>query len=294
MPASTSNNSFSQNTIAMIYDFDGTLSPKSMQDYTLLPTLGIKEDDFWAEVQQEVRDTGAENMLVYMRLLLEKAQAKNIQIKRKDYRALANKLRYYPGVERWFNLINDYIKIHSKGIKVKHYVISAGMREILDGASIKNSFNRIYASEYHFNDQGVADFPKLVITDTTKTQYLFRINKGIEDTSDSINEHMNELDRPIPFSNMIYIGDGLTDVPSMAVVKKYGGHAIAVFNDRNEKQKQTCRQLLDASRVDFIAKADYRINHELHKRTLLLLNAIISNIEYQRELHRCKQQHINT
>jgi 2-hydroxy-3-keto-5-methylthiopentenyl-1-phosphate phosphatase len=281
---------FTQNTIALIYDFDGTLSPKSMQDYTLLPKLGIPEREFWDEVQTEVRQTGAENMLVYMRLLLEKARERNISITRKDYRALAHKIRYFPGVEDWFDLIDNYVKTHGRGIRVKHYLISAGMREILDGVSIKNKFSRLYACEYHFNEQGVADFPKLVITDTTKTQYIFRINKGREDLAESINEHMSEGTRPIPFGNMIYIGDGMTDVPSMAVVKKYGGHAIAVYKDSNEHEKQTCLKLLAANRVDFIAKADYRDNRELHKRTRLLLDTIIANIEYQRELHKCKQQ----
>lgn len=281
---------FSQNTIALIYDFDGTLSPKSMQDYTLLPKLGIHEREFWDEVQTEVKQTGAENMLVYMRLLLEKARERNISITRKDYRALAYKIRYFPGVESWFDLIDEYVKTRGRNIRVKHYLISAGMREILEGVSIKNKFSRVYACEYHFNKDGVADFPKLVITDTTKTQYIFRINKGREDLAESINEHMSEGTRPIPFGNMIYIGDGMTDVPSMAVVKKYGGHAIAVYKDSNEHEKQTCLKLLAANRVDFIAKADYRDNRELHKRTRLLLDTIIANIEYQRELFKCKQQ----
>ncbi|HEY3486777.1 MAG TPA: haloacid dehalogenase-like hydrolase [Gammaproteobacteria bacterium] len=282
---------FAQNTIAMIYDFDGTLSPKAMQDYTLLPKFGIPEGEFWREVQAEVDGTGAENMLVYMRLLLEKARERGINIRRKDYRSLAHKIRYFAGVEQWFDLINRYVRNHSKGIRLKHYLISAGMREIIDGTSIKRHFNRIYASEYHFNPQGAADFPKLVITDTTKTQYLFRINKGREHLGESINEHMDETERPIPFNHMIYIGDGMTDVPSMAVMRKNSGHAIAVYRENNRKQLETCRQLLAAGRVDFIAKADWRDKRELFKRTTLLLDAIIANIEYERELFRCNRQH---
>jgi 2-hydroxy-3-keto-5-methylthiopentenyl-1-phosphate phosphatase len=281
---------FSQNTIAMIYDFDGTLSPKAMQAYTLLPQLGIPEDEFWAEVQAEVQSTGAENMLVYMRLLLEKARERGITIRRRDYRMLAHKIRYFAGVEQWFNNINEYVRKQGRQIKIRHYLVSAGMREILEGASIKKHFSRMYASEYHFNSDGVADFPKLVITDTTKTQYLFRINKGREELAQSINEHMNEHVRPIPFSQMIYIGDGLTDVPSMAVVRKYGGHAIAVYREKHAKQLAACKELLSAGRVDFIARADYRLGHELFRRTGLLLNAIIANIEYERELFRCKQR----
>jgi hypothetical protein len=228
-------------------------------------------------------------MLVYMRLLLEKARERGIEVRRRDYRSLAQKIRYFPGVEGWFDCLNAYVRAHSRGIQIRHYLISAGMREIIDGTPIKRHFSRIYASEYHFNDQGVADFPKLVITDTTKTQYLFRINKGREHLSESINEHMSETERPIPFSHMIYIGDGMTDVPSMAVTRKNGGHAIAVYRERNRRQFETCRGLLAAGRVDFIARADYREGRELYRRTTLLLNAIIAHIEYERELFRCNR-----
>lgn len=290
MQASKPSPAFHQNTIAMVYDFDGTLTPKSMQDYTLLPKLGIRTEDFWQEVEQEVRETGAENMLVYMRLLLDKARAKAIDIKPSDYRALAHKIRYFPGVEDWFELINHYVREKSRNVKIKHYIISAGMREILDGISIKRHFARIYASEYHFNREGIADFPNIVITDTTKTQFLFRINKGKETLTETINEHMTESERPIPFANMIYLGDGMTDVPSMALMKKNGGYSIAVHKPRDEHRIDICRELLQAKRVDFIAKADYRKDHELYKRTTLLLDAVITHIEYQREHFKCKQQ----
>lgn len=281
---------FIQDTIAIVYDFDGTLTPKPMQDYAILPKLGIDADSFWAEVGQEVRKTGAENMLVYMRKLLEKAQEKQVNITREDYAELASHIKYYAGVEQWFDLIDHYIKQRSPDTKIKHYVVSAGMKEILEGIEIKDKFSNIYASEYYFNFQGIATFPKLVITDTSKTQFLFRINKGIENLSESINGHMGESERPVPFDNIIYIGDGLTDVPSMALAKKEGGHAIAVYKDKNERQRNICQDLLGAGRVDFIAKADYREGQELHQRTLLLLNNIISGIEYKRELFKCKKQ----
>lgn len=280
-----------KDTIALIYDFDGTLTPKAMQDYTLLPKLGIPAADFWAEVQQEVKQTGAENMLVYMRLLLEKAKQKNITIRKQDYRQLASKIKYYAGVETWFDNINRYVKTRHKNVNVKHYLISAGMAEILEGVSIRKHFSKMYASAYHFNKQGVADFPKLVITDTTKTQYLFRINKGKEKLSDSINEHMPEIKRPIPFEHIIYIGDGMTDVPSMALTKKNGGHAIAVYKKNDAKQLEVCQKLLQADRADFIAAADYRDSQKLYRHTTLLLDFILANIEYKRELTACKKQH---
>lgn len=273
-----------QDTIAMVYDFDGTLSPKSMQDYTLLPKLGIEEREFWADVDKEVIASGADPMLVYMRLLLERARDKDITIRRRDYRHLAQQIEYFPGVEQWFDSIDRHVHDRNSDIQIKHYIVSAGMLEILEGISIRKHFARIYASEYHFNAEGVADFPNRVINDTSKTQYLFRINKGKEQANQSINEHMDEAERPIPFSNMVYIGDGLTDVPCMALTRRQGGHAIAVYRTEDGKGQKTCQTLLDAGRVDFIAEADYRSGSNLFRRAALLLNAVMANIEYQREL----------
>src|SRR5262249_39986386 len=222
-------NRFFQNTIAIVYDFDGTLSPQPMQEYTVLPKIGVKPKRFWKEVSIESKDTVSEAMLVYMRLMLQKAEAATTHIGRDDLKRMGKAIKYFPGVNQWFSRINKFVQKEGKGrIKIKHYIISAGLKEILEGSSIKKHFARIYASEYHFNHHDIATFPKLLITDTAKTQYLFRINKGKENLGQSINEHMSHSLRPIPFSNIIYIGDGMTDVPSMAVIKTNGGNTIAV------------------------------------------------------------------
>ena len=176
-------------------------------------------------------------------------------------------------------------------IAIKHYIVSAGLREILDGTSIKSQFARIYASEYHFDHHDKATFPKVLITDTAKTQYLFRINKGKEDLAESINGHMPESLRPIPFSNIIYIGDGMTDVPSMTVTKSSGGNTIAVYKKNSRKGKDICKNLLEVGRVHFIAQADYSAGSDLDKRVKILLQSIIANIEYQRELFDCRRAH---
>ena len=279
-----------QNTIALVYDFDGTLSPQPMQEYTLLPKLGITPDEFWGRVQRESAETVSEKMLVYMRLVLELAQERHVKISRRDFRAMASDIKYFPGVEDWFTRINAYVKQRSGGkVKVLHYIISAGMKEILEGVSIRRHFRQIYASEYHFNFQGIATFPKVLITDTSKTQYLFRVNKGRETLNESINEHMAEAERPIPFQNMIYLGDGMTDVPSMALTKKNGGHTIAVYPERDEHDRAVCVSLLQAGRVDFIAPADYRARSQLARRTELLLDAMIANIAYRAETEACKR-----
>ena len=278
-----------QNKIAIIYDFDGTLTPKTMQEYTLLPKLGINPNMFWKNIIREASLTGGETMMVYMRQLLEQANKKNIKISKNEFYKMGKDIKYYKGVKEWFQNINNYVKEKSgNNIDICHYIISAGHLEILEGISIKKYIKTIFASEYFYDKSKHARFPKVVVTDTTKTQYLFRINKGKEKLSESINTHMPESHRPIPFDNIIYIGDGLTDVPSMALIKKEGGHSIAVYQKRITEQVNTCKDLYNAQRVDFIAEADYRHNSRLYKNTCLLLNYIISKIQYELELKKFK------
>jgi 2-hydroxy-3-keto-5-methylthiopentenyl-1-phosphate phosphatase len=282
-------NSFFQNAIALVYDFDGTLSPQPMQEYTVLPKIGIEPAEFWSIVNREARETESDPMLVYMRHIIEALERVKVDVKRADFAAMARSIEYFPGVTTWFGRMNAYVKKRSRGqVKLHHYLISAGQKEILDGVSIRKHFKRIYASEYHFNHHGVATFPKFLVTDTQKTQFLFRINKGIENVTESINEHMPEADRAIPFQNMIYVGDGMTDVPSMALTKKSGGHAVAVYNPEGERGRATCVKLLEAGRVDFVSEADYRADSKLSRRVQLLLDAIIADVAYRREAFLCR------
>lgn len=281
---------FQQNTIAMVYDFDGTLCPQPMQDYTVLPGIGMTSEAFWHEVAEQTITSGEERMLVYMRLLLEKAQQAGVGIRRNEFARMASRIRYYPGVTTWFEQMNRYVREQGHGrVKLRHYIISAGLKEILEGTRIHQHFAAIYASQYHYDDSGLATFPAVVITDTTKTQYLFRINKGREDPRESINEHMPESMRPVPFENIIYIGDAITDIPSMAVTRKNGGHTIAVHNEHRRGSLVTCKTLLKDGRVDFTAPADYRQRGPLARRVRLLLDSVISGIAYQRELFKSRQ-----
>ena len=281
--------SFFQNTIALVYDFDGTLSPQPMQEYTVLPKIGVEPAQFWSMVNREARETESDPMLVYMRHILEALERVKVDVKRGDFAAMARAIEYFPGVATWFGRMNAYVRKKSRGrARLQHYLISAGQKEILDGVSIRRHFKRIYASEYHFNHHGIATFPKLLVTDTIKTQFLFRINKGIEDVTESINEHMPEGERPIPFQNIVYVGDGMTDVPSMALTKKSGGHTVAVYDPAGEKGRATCVKLLDAGRADFIAEADFRAASRLARRVQLLLDAIVADIAYRREAFECR------
>ena len=273
-----------QRTLAIVYDFDGTLTPLPMQEYTVLPELGIDSSKFWAEVQREVQITGGDPILTYMRLLVEKIEAKKTHLSRESLRELAGAMQYYPGVEKWFDRINNYVAQSSGGtIETRHYIISAGLKEILEGITIKKHFNEIYASQYYFDHHEAARFPTIVINDTAKTQYLFRINKGRETHGETINEYMPESTRPIPFQNMLYIGDGLTDVPCMTVMKNYGGFSIAVHGPKDPKTLETCRELADAERIDFYAPADYREGKILEKRVHKILQLIIARINFETE-----------
>ena len=296
---------YSKKTIALVYDFDGTLSPKPMQEYSFLPKLGIKAADFWAECTRVAKAEQADPLITYMHLMYKKAKEKGLRVDRKDLVAQGRDVELYPGVETWFGEIGKYVAKHasSDGVVIKHYLVSSGLTEIIEGTKIYKNFTRVFASEYWFDAYDLP-FPKRVITDTGKTQYLFRINKGIEDLGESINSHMSEDARPIPFSNMIYFGDGETDVPSMALLKKNGGHAIAVHeplllarsdsrsSSRPERATavatnaglEKCVDLFRAGRCDFYAGADYRKGSDLFKRTTLLLDRMLADIRVKEEM----------
>jgi len=273
---------FDKKSIALVYDFDGTLSPRPMQEYAFLPQIGADPAAFWAESNALAREGRADPLITYMHLLYKKAKEKGVRIDRRDLVAQGRQVALFPGVEKWFDAIGAYVKGHgqSHGVALRHYLISSGLSEIVEGTSIYRRFHNVFASEYWFDAYDLP-YPKRVITDTGKTQYLFRINKGIEDLGASINQHMPEDNRPIPFSNMIYFGDGDTDVPSMAVMRKNGGHAIAVYPPRGARAK--CVELFKAQRCDFFAPADYSIGSELFKRTCLLLDRILADIRVAEE-----------
>ncbi|MDO9381328.1 MAG: HAD family hydrolase [Hyphomicrobiaceae bacterium] len=276
---------FDKKIVALVYDFDGTLSPRPMQEYAFLPKIGAEAKEFWAESNRIAKEHGADILITYMHLLYKKAKEKGIRIDRDDLVAQGKAVEYFAGVEEWFDAIGEYVKIRaeSHGVILRHYLVSSGLTEIVEGTSIYDRFHNVFASEYWFEAYDMP-YPKRVITDTGKTQYLFRINKGIEDLRVNINDHMDEGARPIPFSNMIYFGDGDTDVPSMAVMRKNGGHAVAVYPPGKAKTK--CVDLFKAGRCDFFAPADYRRGSDLFKRTCLLIDRILADIRVQEEVWR--------
>ncbi|MFH0986239.1 MAG: HAD family hydrolase [Candidatus Omnitrophota bacterium] len=278
-----------QNIIALVYDFDGTLSPGNMQEQTIFKSYGIDKKKFWARSQLLVTRRGYEKTLAYLKLLIDGPVFKRRPLTQRKLKELATRVPYYPGVdEGYFDQLNAFMQslpeVREAGITLEHYIISSGLKELLDGVSIGKYFKKVYACEYDFQ-KGRPVFPKLVINDTNKTQFLFRINKGKLKLSESINEHMPEAERRIPFRNMIYIGDGITDVPSMTVTQKAGGNAIAVY-DPARRVPQDVKAMVAEHRAEHFAPADFRPDSLLVKILHQTLKKIIASIVYRSSAER--------
>ena len=257
----------SKTIIALMYDFDKTLSPKEMQEYTFIPALGINPEEFWSASNRLAKEYKMDRILAYMYLMISKSNSANKSILRNDFVKMGKGIEFFPGVEEWFERINDYGR--EMGVSIEHYIISSGLKEIIEGSSIKKYFKEIYACEFHYNGSGVADWPLLAVNYTGKTQFLYRINKGVLDVSDddSLNKYVAEDKRRIPFRNMIYIGDGMTDVPCMKLVRSNGGQSIAVY-----KKKAKVEELLKDNRVNYIVPADYSQGGELDAIVKTIIN----------------------
>ena len=241
--------------IAFLYDFDKTLCTTDMQNYAFIPSLGMTPAEFWAEANGFGRQNRMDGILAYMYMMLREAERKARPFTREDLVEKGRGVEFFPGVADWFGRINAFGE--SQGVRVEHYVISSGLREIIEGSSISGEFREIYASEFYYDGMGRPVWPKLAVNFTAKTQFVYRINKGVLDVSDdkTLNDSMPDDSKRVPFTNMIYIGDGLSDVPCMKMMRAYGGQAIAVYQAVN---RTGVEELLARRRVDFIFPADYQ------------------------------------
>ena len=234
-----------------MYDFDKTLSPKDMQEYGFIDGLGMNSEEFWEKSRLNMVNHNMDQILAYMLTILQEAKGR-MPLTKSLFNKLGRDVKLFDGLETWFDRMNLYGE--QLGLEIEHYIISSGLKEIIEGTEIADKFKEIYAAEYCYNEKDIPIWPAMAVNYTSKTQFLFRINKGVLDVTEhnGLNESTPDNKKRIPFRNMIYVGDGLTDVPCMKLVKMNGGHSIAVYSE----DRSIADSLISQDRVDFVVKAD--------------------------------------
>jgi len=267
--------------VAVMYDFDKTLSPKDMQEYSFIPALNMEPEDFWNKCSMMTKKHNMDQILSYMIVMLQEAEKSEMYLNKEEFRTLGKAVQLFEGVDTWFKRINDYGE--SIGLEVEHYILSSGLKEIIEATKIAKEFKKIYASEYCYNEYEEPIWPAMAVNYTSKTQFLFRINKGVLEVTenDELNASMAEEDKRISFKNMIYIGDGFTDVPCMKLVKSNGGHSIAVYQNN---AKDVANNMILNNRVDFVIPTDYTEGSLLQNAVCAILDEIKSDENIQ-EIH---------
>lgn len=268
-------------TVALMYDFDGTLSPDNMQEYDFMKAIKVSDkDQFWNEAHTIAEHQQSSTILSYMKLMIDKAKSGGISIRRQQFVEFGKGVVLFPGVEQWFEMINR--QGAEMGVNIEHYIISSGLKELIEGTSIAKYFKKIYACSFMYeNDAAV--WPAVAVDFTSKTQFIFMINKGIYNIWDNarINDSMPDDKRPIPFQNMIYMGDGETDIPSMRIVKSEGGHSIAIYKPTVDNSRAQARNLVRRGRVNFACPGDYTEGSELHRTILATIAKIKTDSDFR-------------
>ncbi len=259
--------------VAICYDFDSTLAKSDMQNFAFIPALGLTPAEFWAMTTELSERTGVERTLSYLYMMKKVAKEKGIKMTREWLQGMGKNIKFFPGVEEWFSRINSFGE--ENGIKVEHYLISSGNKEIVEGCSIAKEFRVLYACEFLYDPLTKEPiWPKLVINFTQKTQYFYRISKGVYDVNDDVGVNTKTPLHRIPYSNIVYIGDGMTDIPAMIIAKNNGGKSIAVYGKGNEEKVQ---DLYRDGRVNYVCPADYREGKELDKVMHLIIQGVAIN-----------------
>ena len=256
--------------VALIYDFDKTLSPRDMQEYGFIPGLNMEPKAFWGLCREVALQSNMDGILAYMYMMKKMARGA-MDLSREALARLGETVEFFPGVESWFDRVQNIGE--QNGMAVEHYIISSGLQEIIQGSRIGDRFKAVFAASFCYDEEGRAVWPSTAVNYTSKTQYLFRINKGILDVTNDrdLNAYTPEYKRRVPFSNMIYIGDGLTDVPCMKMTKQKGGYSIAVHAPGDT---DVADDLLMQGRADFALEADYSEGSELEQVVTELIRRI--------------------
>lgn len=270
-----------QPILAICYDFDKTLSPDDMQAQGYIQSIDYEVADFWKESNKLASDNDMDQNLAYMYMMRDKSRGK-VLFTKETLRKDGSKVQLFPGVRTWFDRINEYGK--SKGVMVEHYIISSGLKEMIEGTEVADKFKKIYASSFYYNDVGEAVWPAQVVNYTNKTQFLFRIEKGVLDVNDQeVNSFFEPNQYRVPFRNMVYIGDSDTDIPCMKLVNINGGHSIGVYNSET-KDKSKVFRMLDENRIKYYAPANYEKGSILEQLVQKIIDRTISN-EVLEEFH---------
>lgn len=267
--------------VALIYDFDGTLSPGNMQEFGFIQAVGKTPGEFWTLSDNIAIGQDASNVLAYMKLMFDEAHACGISLRRSKFKEFGKEIQLFEGVKEWFSLINEYGK--SRGVEVEHYINSSGLKEIIEGSPIAGEFKHIFAGSFIYDDNGEAEWPGIAVDYTAKTQFLFKISKGIFSSRDNkmVNSSVADIKKRIPFSNMVYFGDGETDVPCMKIVGMFGGHSVAVYDPDNEKKRATALKLKRQGRVRFITPAVYSEGGRAYRIVCAIIDKIKADSELQ-------------
>lgn len=278
--------------VAICYDFDKTLSPDDMQAQGYIQSVGYNIPDFWKKSNSLASDNEMDQNLAYMYIMKQESEGKVLFTKEKlaEYGA---SVQLFPGVEQWFERIREYGK--EKGVIVEHYIISSGLKEMIEGTSVAQAgaFEKIYASSFYYNEKGVAVWPAQVVNYTNKTQFLFRIEKGVLDINDpAVNESFSPEEMRVPFRNIVYIGDSDTDIPCMKLVNSYGGHSIGVYNAKTMEKTKVYKMMRD-ERIKYFAPADYKEGTELDFLVKSIIdrtaaNEALETLHYKYKIERIK------
>ncbi len=269
---------------ALVYDFDGTLAKGNVQEHSFIPEMGVEKREFWAEVKRLAREHDADEILAYMWHMLSLAEQQQVPITRALLEKHGRETPLFRGLDDWFDRINAFAA--ARGLALEHYIVSSGNHELICGSPVVENFNAVYASKFIYGEDDVAVWPGVAINYTTKTQFLFRINKGIDNTwdNDKINRWIPMDERPVPFSRMIFLGDGDTDIPAMKMVRHQGGHSIAVFDPDEwgtERSQEKIYHLIAEDRVHFVAPADYSEGSQLAVTVRGILGRIAREAGYR-------------